>query len=817
MRKYIFLLLTILIVGLEGFSQANPGFDIAGNLQSFFSSHSFENAYLQFDKPYYAAGDTIYFKAYVTQGEQHKPTDLSGVLHVDLINPENKIDHSILLLISSGITWGDFALPDSLPAGNYRVRAYTRLMRNNGEKDFFDRIITIGALKSNEVSQKQTQPKPQEKNNKPSLQFFPEGGNLVAGLASKVAFKAIDPNGLGIGVKGTILDNTNKEVGQFASTHLGMGYFLLNPEEGKTYQAKVTFADGTQNTVDLPMPEASGITLSLNNDSIQKTGVKIEANAAFFKGNQNKNFPVLIYSEGTAVTVNCELDTSFIEFGILNRLLHTGVTTITLFSPDGLPLCERLLFIKNKSPLNLQIQSGKKSYSKREKVSLGLMVKNDVDSTVTGHFSVSVIDENKVPQDVNNEHTILTDLLLTSEVKGYVEQPNYYFNDTSEAAIENLDVLMLTQGYRRFEWKQVMDNNYDSLAFEPEKALDINGKITNLSGIPIPNGTVTLIPPRGSSLLSAVSGPKGLFHFSNLVFADTTHFVLSAVNSVGRNSTKITYFNNEDKPAILNSQQSFLPFVKDKEMQVYLENANKYQEEMAKYRKVIVLKEVKARGIVPNNQYHTQSLTGAGNADQVVFMNQIEKIKGQLSNILNGRLHGVSFSVDTPYIHSPTGVGAMLVVIDGGVANMKDINGYILPFGINDIPSSEVESVEVLKYASASMYGMEGENGVLVINTKQGGSSSNSIASVGILPIIPKGFHIAREFYSPKYDHTNGNSKQPDLRSTIYWKPEIKTGKDGNASFDYYNADGTGTYKVTVEGIDENGDIGRAVYRYKVE
>ncbi len=113
---------------------------------------------------------------------------------------------------------------------------------------------------------------------------------------------------------------------------------------------------------------------------------------------------------------------------------------------------------------------------------------------VPGHFSVSVIDENKVPEEANNEHTILTDLLLTSEVKGYVEQPNYYFNDTSEVARQNLDVLMLTQGYRRFEWKQVMDTNYAPLAFQPEKALEISGKVTNFSGKPLAKATVNLVP-----------------------------------------------------------------------------------------------------------------------------------------------------------------------------------------------------------------------------------------------------------------------------------------------------------------------------------
>ena len=143
--------------------------------------------------------------------------------------------------------------------------------------------------------------------------------------------------------------------------------------------------------------------------------------------------------------------------------------------------------------------------------------------------------------------------------------------------------------------------------------------------------------------------------------------------------------------------------------------------------------------------------------------------------------------------------------------------GKLGPYDISEIPLSQVETIEVLKNASTSMYGMEGGNGVLVITTKNGGDYSESIASVGILPIAPMGFYKAREFYSPKYDNTNADSKQPDLRSTIYWNPEIKTGKDGNASLTYFNADGTGTYKVTIEGIDANGNVGRVVYRYKVE
>ena len=793
----------------------SPGkINITNNLETFFSHHVFENAYLQFDKPYYAAGDTIYFKAYVTEGEQHQLSELSGVLHVDFINTENKIEQSLKLQLDSGLAWGDFALPYSLTAGNYRIRAYTQLMRNNGEIGFFDGIIPVASLKETHLSaNKNSKPLPGIED-KVDLQFFPEGGRLVNGIRSKVGFKAIGTNGLSFNIKGVILDNNNQRVCSFSSSHLGMGYFFLSPEEGKTYHAKVDFDDSTKKIIDLPIAEASGITLSVGTESTSKVSFTIQANDAFIPSNRHKNFLLLIYSGGKTITYPFPLEAQTISLDMQKRLLKTGVNKITLFSENSEPLCERLFFVQNNDLISLLLDTAKAEYKKREKVSLLLNAKDPTDSTVAGHFSVSVTDETKVPEKENNEHTILTHLLLTSELKGYVEQPNYYFNDTSEIARDNLDVLMLTQGYRLFGWKQVMDTNYAPLVYQPEKALEISGKITSLTGKPLANGTVDLITPRGGVVLSSVSDSEGVFHFSNIAFTDTTHFELSAVNSRGENSTKIIYFNDNIEPEVSVNLRLASHIVNDSAMSVYVENAKSVREEDIKYGngKIKVLKEVKVKAKNQHDQYRTQSLAGAGNADQVMHADEIERIQGQLSTSLYGRLLGVGFSNDTPYLRSPPSTGPMLVVIDGVEANPQD-----QPFGINEIPVSQVETIEVLKYASASMYGMEGGNGVLVITTKQGGDINNNIASVGVLAIDPMGFYKARKFYSPKYDYTNVNSDRPDLRSTIYWNPEIKTGKDGNASFDYYNADGTGTYKVTIEGIDDNGNIGRLVYKYKVE
>jgi TonB-dependent SusC/RagA subfamily outer membrane receptor len=192
---------------------------------------------------------------------------------------------------------------------------------------------------------------------------------------------------------------------------------------------------------------------------------------------------------------------------------------------------------------------------------------------------------------------------------------------------------------------------------------------------------------------------------------------------------------------------------------------------------------------------------------------EIAQVQGPIATSLNGRLHGIIFvgrdpAHQVPYLRIGSG-RPMLLIIDGAEVDAGDIN-FLTP--------NDIETIEVLKYADAAIYGMAGGNGVLIITTKMSrGLPAKDIASIGVLPIAPLGFYKAREFYSPKYKATASPSPQHDLRSTIYWQPELKTDAAGNASLDFYNADGTGTYKMVIEGIDKDGNIGRLVYRYKVE
>lgn len=798
MKKFLFVAIWIVILlhnsvfGQTDVRVKKP----VSQLTAFLSSHVSEKAYLHFDKPYYAAGDTMYFKAYVTLGEKHRLSDLSGVLHVELLNTKNKVDQSIKLQITDGVAWGDFALPDSLPAGNYRVVAYTQWMRNDG--NYFERMIPVGSLQS-KIPESGIHPKPV--NEKVDLQFFPEGGQLVAGVTSKIAFKAVGLNGLGLGVHGVIVDNTGAEVSRFASTHLGMGSFYLDPSSGKTYSAKVSFADGSTNIIDLPAATMSGIILSVNNDSVATTAVKIEANAAYFNENKGKDYILLIYSSGVATTVNLKLDSAIVKLDVLKRKLHTGVATVTLFSAANEPLAERLVFVQNYDQLNLEVSSDKTTYAKRGKTNITLRAIDRRGEPALGHFSVSVTDESLVPVDENGENTILTDLLLTSDLKGTIEQPNYYFNHIDDKTNADLDLVMLTHGYRRFEWKKLLNNEYPSVAFQPEKGLEVNGKVTSLFGKPITHGTVTLIPAKGGPVLSAVSDDKGQFRFSNLVFNDTTHFVLSAVNAKGRNSTKLIYF--ADKPlSIANPNLHQAAPVADTAMSNYLAADKQQRDDLLKYGfkgrmlKQVIIKEKK------KDEYASRSYVAEFAADQVIQGKDI-LYGGPLITRLAVLVRGVHLT-SSALINNIT-LLPVLVIIDGHEGNLEDIT------------TDQVEKVEVLQPPNSFVYGYTAEGGALIITTKPRTLAAEDIASIGILPINAMGFYKAKAFYSPKYDHQELAGKQRDLRSTVYWKPELITDKSGNATFDFYNADGAGTYRVVVEGIDNKGNLGRRVYRYKVK
>ena len=789
--------------------------NVVSKLKALTVDHITEKAYLHFDRPYpyYIAGDLIYFKAYVTMGELHEPSTISGLLHVDLINKNDVLMQSILLPLKNGTGWGDFKLPDTLQKGSYRIRAYTQWMRNDKNPYYFDQYISVASVNSVDRIAESVNP-----GAKPDLQFFPEGGNLVTDIHSKVAFKAIGPDGLGINVKGVVIDNENKEVAKIASSHLGMGMFDFIPESGRTYKAKVTFASGLQSTLDLPAIAAKGITLDINTNDPAKIAIEIIANRDYYKENKNKDLNMAVYSAGKVRTYNFKLDNEVLGLDLPIADLPTGILQVTLLSETGEPMNERMAFIQNPDQLNLSVNANKTTFAKRENVQMNLNAKNKDGNPVNGYFSVSVVDESKVLVDEDAENTILSYILLTSDLKGYIEKPNYYFAHVTKETRANLDALMLTQGYRRFVWKQLLNDNSTATAatFTPEAHVDLAGALKTKAGDAIINTNVILIDKTNGSTFIQQTDAQGKFRFSNLDFLSDSHFVIKTTASTGKNAAVITLDSPVAGPAVTAGNAIASRYNANADILASLQNNQGpgVLTASSESSKVSMQSSSDLQPARKDDNYRSTKLGGSGNADQVIKADQI-LTSTSLSEGLKGIARGIDFSSGVPFLQSsmtvsPGGMGAqgMLVLVDGAPTS-----------NIDNVEPSEVESIEILKGPNTSIYGVRGASGVMIINTKQISTQAtvSKEMSPGIFAISPKGFYKAREFYSPRYDAAQAENNLPDLRTTIFWKPDVTTDASGNASFNYFNADGAGSYRVVVEGIDGKGNLGRQVYHYKVQ
>ncbi|GAB2703695.1 TonB-dependent receptor plug domain-containing protein [Mucilaginibacter koreensis] len=876
---------------------------IVAQLEKWTETYPQEKVYLHLDKPYYAAGDNLWFKAYVTVGPKHQLSALSGTLNVELIDSRDSIKKAIKLPVTSGICWGDFGLSDSLEAGTYRIRAYTNWMRNFSDEYFYDEPIVIGNALNDAVltsatynytgqqtnatitytnlnqtpyagkqvnytvkldnrqvakgkgltdakgnlsitfpvtvanyrsGQLVTQIKVADKRTvdqtiafraaagQTNVQFFPESGNLVGGISSIIAFKAVGADGLGASIRGEVLDNDNQSVATLTTRHAGMGNFALLPQSGKTYHAVITYPDGTKNTVNLPHVQSSGYVLSLNQNS-ENVKARIAVSPDLAGKGDASNITLIAQANGVicyAGKVN--LQGAGYSANIPKSRFPSGITQFTLFAANGQPVAERLVFVRNAADLlQLNVSSAKSAYTPREQVKINVHAQNSQGKPVLGSFSAAVIDETKVPVDEQAESTILSNLLLTSDLQGYIEKPNYYFTNIDDQVNRDLDVLMLTQGYRRFTWKNLLADNFPALKYQPEKALKVSGTVETMGGKPVPNSKVTLLATAGGAfILDTVTNAQGRFSFDNLLFKDSVRFIVQARTDKNKRNVQIKIDQPVQQSVMDNKLNADLIMSTNPNLITYLKNSRLQYDNDVKYGlngHTILLKEVVIREKKAPILQHSANLNGAGNADQVIKSDVFDQLGCvTIDQCLQGRLVGVIFRNGVPYSTRSIGLSGnrpMQIIIDGTYVS----SDFLLSLNPHD-----VSSVEVLRSGgNTAIYGSRGGNGVIIINTKRGDeytASTYAQYSPGVTTYMPKGFYVAREFYKPVYAGPKAtHSIAADLRTTIHWEHNLVTDNDGNLSFDFFNADSKGTYRVVIEGIDADGNLGRQVYRYKVE
>ncbi|MGI4749887.1 MAG: TonB-dependent receptor plug domain-containing protein [Janthinobacterium lividum] len=836
--KINLLLITLLLSGMV-FSQNTSGQSTLGapsisdttinkiisRLRYLSDSATVERAYLHMDKSSYHTGDTVYFKAYVTLGEKNGLSQKSKILYVELIQGTS-IRRTLKIMLIGGIGWGEMNLPDTLTSGSYRIRAYTQWVRNFGEAYFFNKTINIiGRLSNlNRTVMTSTVAASQPNTNRSSavnLQFFPEGGEMVTGLRSKVAFKAEGSNGLGTDVKGIVKDDLNNTVATFTSLHLGMGVFELRPEAGRFYRAYITQPSGITNIYNLPQKIEAGTLLSVKNDSNELT-VEIDVNKQYFVAHKNEDFNLIIYQPGVLKAVKTKLDNPVMGLELPVSGFKTGIVQLVVLSATGEPLNERLVFVQNQNQINLKLDSLKTVYQENEKVKVDLAVNSSNTQAAKDHFSVSVINEDRAHLSPNTEPNILTDLLLTSNLKEYIEQPDYYFSGDTKDARQALDLLMLMQDYKRFSWKQLLNNQDPPFTYAPENALRINGTVVTAANQPVKNAQVTMLSVADSKAFSTNTDSAGKFLFPNLIFMDSTRFIFTATTASGKNNVHIKIDNNSHYPAISNffdpehsNTISVIEKTDHQTARIKTADTSSY-----KLQKSILLKTVNVKGYKKDDDnYRSFVLGGPGHADQVLHAKDVAGMS-TLVTALNGRLRGVTFIGNQPYLTLSlmSGIGAnipqpMEIILDGTIVSSPEFPNH---FDINIINPEDVETVEVLKSATASIYGMSAGGGVLVITTKlKRNNELISRISPNMLSYLAYGFNKSGTSYNaPNIDFTLESSINKNM--TVYWNPEPTADSKGKTLFQYYNTGGKGNYKMVIEGVDAAGNLIRSVYHYQV-
>ncbi len=876
-----------------------PSSGIQATLNAFYSQNIREKLYLQTDKPYYSAGDTLWFRGFLVDAATMQPLNASRYIYVELIDQRDTVVYRSKIINGGTGFHNCMALAPHLPPGDYLLRAYTQWMRNTGEDFFFRKHIPIGNTIDDNVltsihysldddgyitasiliTNMNQDPITQQrlsyalctdgqtrKNNARTddegrlrirflppdhdtvsntlqltindnnlqfqktiflpafsrefdVQFFPESGHLLPLGRQAVAFKAIGSHGLGIHVQGRIVNEQQQEITTFTTSHKGMGCFYLTPQSGERYFAEITNTLGDSIRVELPPVERSGAALeTVFNGSSLLCGIRITEDLNL------SGWQLVVLNRDRIITRDGNLEHRSTKIIPLS-LFQPGIARLALVDTvRQQTLCERLVFIPQQTTQQYLLTTDKENYSRRQWVEAEFSIA-DIDSLpLEGSFAVSVTDRNIIHQD-SLAGNILSDLLLTSDLKGYIEDPGYYFLDNDKTRQYHLDLLMMTQGWTRYSVIDRLQEKYFPMQYPLEWSQSISGSITGLFGRALKKPLLTLVIPEQNFADVIELDPQEHFSLSGLAFQDSTTLFLQATNAKNWARGITLEIDEEPFPAV----KTFFPQPHVSQMlspvpDEYLNLAKqKYYEDGG-----IRVIDMKAISITAKSKEELSNFDGV-----------------QASHIMNSQTKE-HFKNQPLYQALPfMGMGLSVSVNSSGGYNISNYNTYFPIAMLNGrrfVPVDQVmhstvniyESIGILSAQQAKFVmipqGFEKQDfasspessrmssrnkgrGLLLLKMKEGISLVNAFEAppyTSRVFITPLGYKKPEAFYQPKYEvPENFKSEKPDLRTTVYWNPCLQTDAQGKVTFGFYTADRNTTYDVTLEGIGYEGEICR--------
>lgn len=788
MRKLVYLFIVSFLFSGTLFSQS-----LENSLSFYNERFPQEKVYLHFDNQAYTPGALIGFKAYLMNGP-----DLSRLnrnFYMDWYDESGKLLSHQVSPITMSSAYGTFVVPEKYKGNTIHVVAYTQWMLNFDSTLLYQKKIQI-------LQSGATVAKTSATTKEYHVQFFPEGGLMVNGITSFIAFKATDKNGDPIQVQGTIKNDQGEDISRFRSLHDGMGRFALIPQAGATYVAEWIAPDSTLQRTSLPASVTDGVTMQVS--AVGDTRYMQVQRTETLAPHLRKLSMFLTVNQQVVLrgTVNLENETAT-QVKIPVKGLPSGLATITLMNTMGDPVCERLIFIDNKEyTATATIRFDTIGLSKRAKNVFEI----ELPDTIPANLSLSVTNDD-LPDD--HASNIISTLLLSADIKGKVYHPAYYFNERNDSAKHYLDLVMLTHGWRKFVWKKVMDSTSWVTRYPMDTAyLSLQGKIDGFSENRLAKAETLNLILRGkdSSTLMRFTpiGKNGSIYEPNVIFFDTVklYYQLNKISVLpGRGKVSITtnlidtpFYSSLHIPMIFQYDTAALRLMREIALQ---------QIQLRKLREGTTLEEVVVKTRVKSRLEELDDTYANGmfrNVDALSFdmMNDQRALSSfSVFDYLQGRVPGMQ--VIGALTSSPN-----IIWRNGSVGFFLNEMPIEAQFAAT-IPMTDVAYLKVFRPPFIGSLVNAG-GGAVAIYTKKGADLTNSVKGLDNLSLL--GYAPVREFYQPDYSVDPQSFSTTDIRRTLYWEPNLITGgSERKIRIRFYNNDISSKLKIILEGVNSNGQF----------
>lgn len=792
MRKCLILVYSLL-VAIGANAQTLSVDSIQKTFNNYRISDLQEKLFVHTDRDNYVAGELCWFKIYNVDASFHRPLKISSVAYVEVIDNTNKVVLQTKVELKNGRGNGSLYLPVATSSGNYRFRSYTRWMKNNSPQYYFEKNITVINTLYEPVD---TVLKSETKYD---LQFFPEGGNLVNNLKSKVAFRMTDINGKGIDFQGVVKDENGVTVSEFRSLKFGIGNFSFTPSIEHNYKAIVRLTDGIIITKHLPKVYENGYVMQLTDETnLQRLRIGVH-----YKGNFAKGISLFVHSRNRIEVMETkQLTNNYAEFTISKNDLKDGISHITVFDSYNKPVCERLYFNKREEFLQIQSAADKVIYGQREKASLTISVSDKLQENVSANMSVSVFRADSLQQYPVSD--IGTYFLLSSDLAGTVEQPEYYLKGNTMETDQALDNLMLTHGWRRFKWETIFNHQAQNPGFIPE----LNGHIISAKAI-YKTQQLSSPPP----VFLAVTGKNVQFYEAQENSKETLNFFTKGI--FGKNEIIIQSNTEKDSVTRFDIISPFSEKYSDRSIPAFRYPFNTRQTLLTNSINMQAMNIYYKDQLGQYKKQHIDSLSFYGKPDEHYLLDNYTRFP-TIEEVLREYVVGVG-------IRMKAGKPNMLVYTGTKEASFFDEEPLVLMDGVPVLKQARIFSYDPLKVKSIEVmtkryfYGSSTFGGIINFTTYQGdlqGFDANPHATV----LDYEGLQQQREFYSPVYDTAYKlTSRLPDFRNLLFWAPDIDTKKDGKSQISFYTSDREGRYIGVIQGLSSEGKFGMQIFSFDVK